>query len=133
MQTLRVTTERHEEMVDITSEVRRAVRDNDWRDGALLVYCPHTTAAITVNEGADPDVQRDILTTLRRLVPLEGDYRHSEGNSDAHAKSSMTGCGQLVVVADGEVKLGTWQHVYFCEFDGPRSRNVWLQFLPGGA
>ncbi|EPR42114.1 protein of unknown function UPF0047 [Desulfovibrio sp. X2] len=133
MQTLRVTTERHEEMVDITSEVRRAVRDNDWRDGALLVYCPHTTAAITVNEGADPDVQRDILTTLRRLVPLEGDYRHSEGNSDAHVKSSLTGCGQLVVVADGEVKLGTWQHVYFCEFDGPRSRNVWLQFLPGGA
>ena len=129
METLQVRTHTREELVDITSEVRRLVNDNGWSDGALLLYCPHTTGAITVNEGADPDVARDIVVNMRKLVPHQGDYRHMEGNSDAHIKSSMFGCDQMVIVQGGQIQLGTWQTIYFCEFDGPRTRNVWMQFL----
>jgi secondary thiamine-phosphate synthase enzyme len=126
METLQVQTHAREEMVDITGGVRRLVNENGWSDGALLLYCPHTTGAITVNEGADPDVVRDITVNMNKLVPYRGDYHHSEGNSDAHIKSSMFGCEQMVIVEGGNVQLGTWQKIYFCEFDGPRSRKLWV-------
>lgn len=131
MVVLTLQTRQREEMRDVTAEVRAAAREHGWRDGAILLHCPHTTGAVTINEGADPDVQRDILATLRGLIPHRGDYRHAEGNSDAHLKSSLVGAGQLVILVDGEPRLGTWQRIFFCEFDGPRSRSLWLQFLPG--
>lgn len=130
MKTLQVQTHRREEMVDITAGIREQMRGVGWNDGLLLVYCPHTTGAITVNEGADPDVVRDLTVNMNKLVPRKGDYHHAEGNSDAHIKSSMFGCDQLLIVEDGTIQLGTWQKVYFCEFDGPRMRNVWLKWLP---
>ncbi|WP_461209707.1 secondary thiamine-phosphate synthase enzyme YjbQ [Desulfocurvus sp. DL9XJH121] len=130
METLNVSTRTREELVDITGEVQALVRAEGWSDGALLLYCPHTTGAVTINEGADPDVVRDIVVNMRTLVPHRGDYRHAEGNSDAHIKSSLFGCGQMVIVEGGQVQLGAWQKIYFCEFDGPRSRRLWVQFLP---
>jgi secondary thiamine-phosphate synthase enzyme len=129
MLTLEIRTRDREEMLDITPAVRRTIRENGWSDGALLLYCPHTTGAVTVNEGADPDVVRDILVNLRKLVPHRGDYQHAEGNSDAHIKSSMFGCEQTVIVEGGDVLLGTWQKIYFCEFDGPRTRKLWVKWL----
>lgn len=129
MEQLKVRTGAREEMMDITSMVQSMVNANGWEDGALLLYCPHTTGAVTINEGADPDVVRDITVNLRKLVPHRGDYRHAEGNSDAHIKSSMFGCEQLVIVEEGVIHLGTWQKIYFCEFDGPRSRQLWVKWL----
>ncbi len=120
------------ELVDITGRLQDAVRQNGWRDGLLHVFSPHTTAGVTINEGADPSVRRDILATLARLVPHRGDYQHAEGNSDAHVKASITGSGAWVPVEGGSLALGTWQAVYFAEFDGPRTRSVWLQFVPAG-
>jgi secondary thiamine-phosphate synthase enzyme len=130
MEILEIRTHEREEMTDITRAVNALIHTNGWTDGALLLYCPHTTGAVTVNEGADPDVVRDMVVNMRKLVPLRGDYRHAEGNSDAHIKSSLFGCDQMVIVEDGHVQLGTWQKIYFCEFDGPRSRKLWVKFLP---
>jgi secondary thiamine-phosphate synthase enzyme len=129
MEKLQIQTHSREEMVDITSAVRRMINENGWSDGVLLLYCPHTTGAVTVNEGADPDVVRDIMVNMNKLVPYRGDYHHAEGNSDAHIKSSLFGCDQMVVVEGGNVQLGTWQKIYFCEFDGPRTRKLWLKWL----
>ncbi|EGJ51627.1 secondary thiamine-phosphate synthase enzyme YjbQ [Desulfocurvibacter africanus] len=129
METLQIRTHNREEMLDITGQLRNLIQANGWSDGMLLLYCPHTTGAVTVNEGADPDVVRDIIVNLRKIVPPQGDYRHSEGNSDAHIKSSMLGCDQLLIIEGGQVQLGTWQKVYFCEFDGPRARTLWVKFM----
>lgn len=129
MENLVIPTQSREELVNITSAVQDKVRARGWADGALLLWCPHTTGAVTVNEGADPDVMRDIVVNMRKLVPHRGDYRHAEGNSDAHIKSSMFGCDQMVIVEDGRLQLGTWQSIYFCEFDGPRTRKLWLKWL----
>jgi secondary thiamine-phosphate synthase enzyme len=129
METLQVQTHSREEMVDVTRAIRHLINENEWSDGALLLYCPHTTGAITVNEGADPDVVRDITVNMNKLVPYRGDYHHAEGNSDAHIKSSMFGCDQMVIVEGGDLMLGTWQKIYFCEFDGPRTRKLWVRFL----
>ena len=129
METIQVRTHEHEELLDITTAVRKCINENGWSDGALLLYCPHTTGAITVNEGADPDVVRDIIVNMRKLVPHHGDYHHAEGNSDAHIKSSMFGCDQMVIVEGGNIQLGTWQKIYFCEFDGPRTRKLWVKWL----
>jgi len=129
METIQVQTFEREELLDITAAVRKLVTGNGWSDGALLLYCPHTTGAVTVNEGADPDVARDVIANMRKLVPHRGDYRHAEGNSDAHIKSSLFGCGQMVIVEDGNIQLGTWQKIYFCEFDGPRARKLWVKWL----
>ncbi len=115
--------------VNITRDVERAAEELGVTDGAVLVYCPHTTAAITINESADPDVVRDIDSKLARLVPHADGYRHSEGNSDAHVKSSLVGCSETVLVSDGALVLGTWQGVFFCEFDGPRTRTVMVGAL----
>ncbi len=117
-----------EQMIDITGEINSLIGQSGIREGVVLVYCPHTTAGITINENADPDVVSDILLTLSKLVPLNmSGYRHSEGNSDAHVKSSIVGCSEQILVKGGSLELGTWQGVYFCEFDGPRSRRVFVQ------
>ncbi len=121
---IRVRTRGRSDMVDITGEVGAAVAELGITDGLVLVWVPHTTAAVTINEGADPDVPRDMLMELDKIVPWEGGYRHAEGNSAAHIKSSMFGCEQLVPVRGGRLDLGTWQTVWFCEFDGPRDRKV---------
>ena len=116
-------------LVNITRDVQRAVDELGVTHGAVLVYCPHTTGAITVNESADPDVVRDIDSKLGRLCPHSDSYHHAEGNSDAHVKSSMIGCSETVLVEDGALVLGTWQGVFFCEFDGPRTRTVMVGAL----
>ncbi len=129
METIDIPTCCREELVDITGTIQQRIREKGWINGALVVFCPHTTAAITINEGADPDVVRDIITTMRALVPQQKGYLHAEGNSDAHIKSSMFGCNQMIIVDNGQLLLGTWQKIYFCEFDGPRRRKAWLSFL----
>lgn len=129
MLTLHLTTENASEMVNITADVRRLVEESGVRRGLCNVYSPHTTAGIVVQEGYDPDVCRDVTTSLSRLVPREGDYRHAEGNSDAHIKALMTGSSQTIPIEYGKLQLGRWQAVFFCEFDGPRSRSVWVQII----
>ncbi len=127
MKDIAVRTKRRVEMLNITDEVRRAVGESGVMDGICHVFVPHTTAAVTINENADPDVVRDIETHMSRLVPEDGGFRHSEGNSDGHIKSSLFGCSETVFVEGGKLVLGTWQGIYFCEFDGPRSRKVFVK------
>ena len=119
------------EIVDITDKLRELVKNNGWSEGIVTVYCPHTTAAITINEAADPDVRADILETLNKLVPYNDNYAHIEGNADAHIKSSLVGSSQQVIIEHGRLVLGTWQGVFFCEFDGPRQRKVYVKFVSG--
>jgi secondary thiamine-phosphate synthase enzyme len=124
----RVSTKSRNQMIDITSEVRSFVSQSGISDGDVIIYCPHTTAGITINENADPDVIHDILLTMEELIPhRRRGYQHCEGNSDAHCKSSLFGCSEQVLIKDNSLSLGTWQAVFFCEFDGPRSRKVVLQ------
>ena len=118
------------EMVDITGRVKKVVEQSGISDGACLVYVPHTTAGITINENADTDVVTDILAGLERLVPRNAGYRHSEGNADSHIKALMTGSSKTIPVREGRLVLGTWQGVFFCEFDGPRTRTVIVEVLP---
>lgn len=129
MQTIKITTSRRGEMVNITGEVQRLVRESGVKRGLCCVHAPHTTAGITVQEGYDPDVARDILASLERLVPHAGDYRHAEGNSDSHIKALMCGASQTLPVEYGELQIGRWQQVFFCEFDGPRSRTAWVHII----
>ena len=129
MLTLHLATENASEMINITADVRRLVEESGVRRGLCVVYAPHTTAGIAVQEGYDPDVCRDITTSLDKLVPREGDYRHAEGNSDAHIKALMCGSSQTIPIEYGKLQLGRWQAVFFCEFDGPRSRSVWIQIV----
>ena len=119
-----VSTDSRSQFVEITGRVADVVEKSGVQSGTCHVYVPHTTAGLTINENADPDVARDILADLARLVPAEGDYRHAEGNSDAHIKASLVGFSAMVPVVDGRPALGTWQGVYLCEFDGPRRRRV---------
>ncbi len=112
------------EMIDITDKIETLVRESGLRDGICHVFVPHTTAAVTINENADPDVPRDILDSLDRVVPLSNRYRHAEGNAAAHVKASLLGASQTVFVENGRLVLGTWQSLFFCEFDGPRTREV---------
>lgn len=114
---------------DITPQVRTAVREAGVREGVCLVFCPHTTAAITINENADPDVQRDLLLALADTFPDRAEFRHFEGNSHAHLKSSVIGASESIPVSGGELALGTWQGIYFCEFDGPRTRRFYVQVV----
>jgi len=123
MQEFPVPTTSRIQFVDITSQVRDALRAEGVADGVCHVFVPHTTAGVTINENADPDVTRDIAATLARLIPHRGDYRHSEGNSDSHVKASLMGATATIPVTDGRLVLGTWQAVYFAEFDGPRRRR----------
>lgn len=118
------------EMIDITGLVRSAVRYSGIRDGVCHVFVPHTTAAVTINENADPDVPRDMLMALDKAIPWQDRYRHLEGNSAAHVKSSLVGASETVLVEAGNLVLGTWQSLFFCEFDGPRTRNVLVKVAP---
>lgn len=129
MESLTIKTAKREQMVPITTQLQEIVVRHGWKDGVLFLHCPHTTAGLTVNENADPDVVRDILTTLARLIPERGDYRHTEGNSDAHLKASVMGPSLTLLVEAGRIRLGAWQGVFFCEFDGPRNRQLWVQWL----
>lgn len=124
-----VRTTKRNELVDITGEVQSVVEESRVKSGICYVYVPHTTAAVTINEGADPSVKRDILMMLEKLIPHRASYAHMEGNSDAHIKSSLIGASEVIIVQDGRLQLGTWQSVFFCEFDGPRSRRVVVKVI----
>lgn len=125
---LHVSSRSRNQMIDITGQVGSAVSKSGIKNGDVIVYCPHTTAGITINENADPSVPHDILLTLEELIPHHrAGYRHSEGNSDSHCKSSLIGCSEQVLIKDGRLNLGTWQGIFFCEFDGPRNRRVFVQ------
>ncbi|KIH77027.1 secondary thiamine-phosphate synthase enzyme [Geoalkalibacter ferrihydriticus] len=130
MKKIQIQSRKRVEMIEMTAEIRRLIAKSEVKQGMAVLFVPHTTAAVTINENADPDVVTDMLAGLERLVPLSGNYRHAEGNSDAHIKSSLIGAGETLLIENGEPVLGTWQGIYFCEFDGPRSRQVFLQILP---
>lgn len=129
--TLTVTSHHREEVIDITAHVTEALRTLGVPEGVATLFCPHTTGALTIQEAADPDVARDLTATFSHLVPLRGDYRHAEGNSDAHVKAALVGCAQTFLVEAGRPRLGRWQGIFFCELDGPRQRQLWLKVLPG--
>lgn len=116
-------------MYEITGQVAQAVRESGVKEGICVIFCPHTTAAITINENADPDVLHDLLLGMEAAFPDRPDFRHGEGNSAAHLKSSCWGVGETVIVRGGRLALGTWQGIYFCEFDGPRSRKYYVKVV----
>jgi secondary thiamine-phosphate synthase enzyme len=129
--TLEIASSKQTEMLDITREVRQAIRQAGIDSGLAVLFVPHTTAAVTINENADPDVVRDMLMELNKIVPFDDHYRHAEGNSAAHLKSSLVGASETLLIEKGEPVLGTWQGIYFCEFDGPRRRRLHLQVVAG--
>jgi secondary thiamine-phosphate synthase enzyme len=131
MKEINVRSNSRTEMIDITSLVQAAIKERKVKSGICVVFTPHTTAAVTINENADPDVPIDIISALERAFPQTADYRHAEGNSPAHAKSSLVGASELVLIEDGRIVLGTWQSIFFCEFDGPRSRKIFLSIISG--
>ena len=118
-----------EALIDVTGRLEELLRESGTRSGLMTVYTPHTTTGLTINEGADPDVCRDILAHLRAMVPQSPAFRHAEGNSDAHIKASLFGSSVQIIVHEGRLMLGTWQRVFLGEFDGPRKRTVWVRFL----
>jgi len=126
MKEVNISTGRRTDFIDCSAEIQAAVREMGIDSGVVTVFVPHTTAGITINENADPDVMTDIENALDRLVPWSAGYRHAEGNSAAHLKASMMGSSLQLIVEDGSIRRGTWQGVYFCEFDGPRSRRIWI-------
>jgi len=130
MKTFEVNSGQQTAMIDITAEVRQAVREQGIVRGLVVVFTPHTTAGVTINENADRDVVRDLLMELNKIIPIADGYQHAEGNSAAHIKSSIIGCSETVPVEEGKLALGTWQGIYFCEFDGPRRRRVHVQAVP---
>lgn len=130
VKTVTVRTESEQQLVDITSTVRHVVRESGVTRGACMVFIPHTTAAVTINENADPNVRRDLIHILDSLIPVKGNYLHTEGNAHAHAKSSLIGPSISVFVEAGQLVLGTWQAIFLCEFDGPRTRNVLIRVTP---
>lgn len=132
MDTISIATQQRVQFVDITSQVRNWLRDRKATSGVLTVYIPHTTAGVTINENADPDVTRDMTMELNKVIPFEDGYHHLEGNAAAHIKSSLVGSSVQVIVEKGDLVLGTWQGIFFAEFDGPRSRKVHLQLVAGG-
>ncbi len=127
MQSFSVRTGSRTELVDITSKVQEAVEESGVRSGVCTVFIPHTTAGVTINENADPSVRRDVLSELNKVIPFDDNYAHAEGNSAAHIKASLVGLSVSVLVEEGRLQLGTWQGIYFCEFDGPRQRRVWVR------
>lgn len=129
MSKIGINTTKRTELIDITSKVDRVVKVSKIKDGLCIIFCPHTTAGLTINENADPSVQKDIIEHLEKLVPADKGYSHCEGNSDAHIKSALTGSSLNVIIEEGNLALGTWQGIYFCEFDGPRSRSVYVKII----
>lgn len=129
MKTFTITTSKRTQFINLDSYVSRAVQESKIRDGIVCVYVPHTTAGITINENADPDVLYDLEQVLDKLIPWHGNYQHAEGNSSAHVKASLMGSSVQIIIKDGAFVLGTWQSIFFCEFDGPRSRKVFVKIL----
>ena len=129
--TIAVRTDGEQQLVDITQQVRMVVRESGVKSGECHVFMPHTTAAVTINENADPNVRKDILNRLEEIAPSAGKYLHSEGNSHAHIKATIVGASLVVFVEAGQLVLGTWQSIFLCEFDGPRTRNVMVRVSPG--
>ena len=127
LKTLSVQTSSQTEMVDVTGQVQKELSASGIEEGRLTLYVPHTTAAVTINEGADPAVKADILMVLNQVVPWKANYKHMEGNSPAHVKASLVGSSETVIISGGRLVLGTWQKIFFCEFDGPRNRKLHLQ------
>jgi secondary thiamine-phosphate synthase enzyme len=123
---LSLVTSQKEEIVDFTAQVQRVVEQEQFKSGLIQVFCPHTTAGISINESADPDVKRDVLYTFARWIPFQDQFKHAEGNSKAHVLSTLVGVSHGLAVEDGKLLLGTWQSLWFCEFDGPRKRQVWV-------
>ncbi|MBS3819706.1 secondary thiamine-phosphate synthase enzyme YjbQ [bacterium] len=130
MKVLQVKTHKKEELIDLTSQVKKAIRDSGVSRGTCIVYVPHTTSAVTINENADPSVRSDILMSLKKMVPDSLPYTHSEGNSPAHVKSSLIGPFESIIIEDNRAVLGTWQGIFFCEFDGPRNRKAYIEIRP---
>jgi len=124
---IEIRSHKRSQLIDVTSKVKDAIDKCGISDGKVEIFVPHTTAAITINENCDPTVQSDILSYLEKMVPRDADYRHAEGNSDAHIKSSLVGTSVSIFISDGDLHLGTWQGIYFCEFDGPRNRQAILK------
>lgn len=132
MTTLKIRTQKRNEFIDITRDVAKAVRESGVSEGIVTVYCPHTTAGITINENADPSVLSDITQKISELIEKDHPaFRHAEGNSDSHIKSSLFGASETVIIEKGKLALGTWQGIFFAEFDGPRSREVFIKIIPG--
>ena len=131
MHYLHLNSGRRDEMIDISMEIQRRIEAADFKDGLAVVYCPHTTAGLTVNEGTDPAVKADLIDCLTTLVPWDRIYGHAEGNSPSHVKASLMGSSATLLVEEGQLVLGQWQRVFFCEFDGPRPRTVYLKFING--
>ncbi len=128
-ETIRVKTNTRTELIDITPDIEQKIRSSGYKNGIVMVYVPHTTSGITINESADPAVKDDILKILSQIAPYKAGYRHIEGNSDAHIKASLVGSSVMFAVENGNTVLGTWQGIFFCEFDGPRSRRVTIHYL----
>ena len=130
MKSFDLPTPSHQAFVNITGQVAEAVRDSGVKDGVVVVFVPHTTAGVTINENADPDVPADIIDALERAIPWRANYAHGEGNAAAHVRASMMGSSCHILIENGRLQLGTWQGVFFAEFDGPRRREFWVQVLP---
>ena len=131
METLSVSTSERVDLVDITSQVAQEVAKSSVGTGTVTIYVPHTTCGVTINESADPDVARDIKTHLAKLVPQNGGFKHYEGNSDSHIKTSMIGSSENIIIENGKLVLGTWQGIFLCDFDGPRTRKVYIKIVEG--
>ncbi len=131
MKTISIRTSKRNELVDITNEVRRLVRESGVKEGICVLFCPHTTAGLTINENADPSVRLDISDHLSDLVPERKGYKHLEGNADSHIKSVLVGQSLSLIIENGDIVLGTWQGIFFCEFDGPRNRKILVKILEG--
>jgi secondary thiamine-phosphate synthase enzyme len=127
--TLTVKTSSREEFVDITDDVEKAVKESGVKNGVCYLYVPHTTAGITINEGADPSVRKDIINALKKIAPYGAGYLHMEGNADSHIKATLVGSSVIVLIENGNLLLGQWQSIFFCEFDGPRTRKVYLKII----
>ncbi len=126
---INISTKKRNEMIDITQQINAKLLERKISSGFCIIYTPHTTSAITINENADPDVCTDMIKGLANISPDNSSYKHLEGNSDAHIKSSLVGTSETVIIENGRLKLGTWQGIYFCEFDGPRNRHIWIKII----
>jgi len=129
MRELKIKSTKKNQMIDITDDIQEIIAEENINNGLAIVYVPHTTAGVTINEGADPSVQRDIIETLKQIVPENNNYHHMEGNSDAHIKASLLGSSVNVIIKDSRLVLGTWQHIFFYEGDGPRNRKVYVEII----
>ena len=131
MEILNINTSTRNQMIDITDKVRNEVRESGVKNGLCVVFVPHTTASVTINEGADPDVKTDMISFMSGLIPKDPSFNHMEGNSDSHIKTSLFGASETIIIENGKLVLGTWQSIYFCEFDGPRSRKLYIKIMKG--